>query len=182
MRSFSCSGGGAYPLRLDYFKFKESALRSGWNGSRRTACGRCPAGEHLSPENAPVVTVVTTAVPADDGSLATSAAPPFRKIGKGRTRPPPKSPTSWWRGSPTQRRARKRQQSGRAAETIRRDFRGAGVPPTAGRCRARARRGPPVSAGCAGGPQTSIKRVVLAVLTSPRFLYPDLGEPRINTR
>jgi mono/diheme cytochrome c family protein len=61
-------GGRAYPIRVDYFKFKEksASIRVEWKPPHK-AWEPIPL-RHIAPSRAPEVLVVNTQFPADDGS------------------------------------------------------------------------------------------------------------------
>lgn len=62
-------GGRSYPLRLDFFKYKETnaAVKLAWKPPHGE--WEIIPAEHLSPESSPPVAVVTTPFPPDDSSL-----------------------------------------------------------------------------------------------------------------
>lgn len=62
-------GGRCYPLRLDYFKYKETnaAIHLEWKPPHGVWSAIPP--RHLGPETSPPVAVVTTPFPPDDSSL-----------------------------------------------------------------------------------------------------------------
>ena len=62
-------GGRSYPLRLDFFKFKDpqASLRLEWKPPHGE--WSVLEGDFLSPQTSPTVFVVTTSFPPDDGSL-----------------------------------------------------------------------------------------------------------------
>jgi hypothetical protein len=169
-------GGRSYPLRLDFFKYMEphASLFLEWKPPH--GVWSVLRGEHLSPETSPVVTVVTTAFPPDDGShgyergiavskawheattqaAAETASQVIARLGA----------ISGVRDNVSNRAERLREFAASFAE---RAFR---RPLTA------ELRESYVDRQFAGtvAPEVAIRRVVLAVLTSPRFLYPELGE------
>lgn len=170
-------GGRAYPLRLDYFKYKETnaAIRLEW---------RPPGGvwsvipaRHLSPATSPPVTVISAALPPDDGSLGYERGSAVSKA---------------WHDATTRAAVEVANLVAGRLSTLsdtRRDAadRTNGLRTFAVRFVERAFRRPLTEEvrqlyvdevfAAAADPEQAVKRVVLLALTSPRFLYPDLEEP-----
>ena len=93
-------GGRTYPIRLDYFKYKEkrASVRLEWKPPH--GAWEVMAGSDLAPAHSPRTFVVTTPFPADDrslgyerGSSVSSEWTARRRRGRSRRRP------RWWSGS-----------------------------------------------------------------------------------
>ncbi len=170
-------GGRRYPVRLDYFKYKEKIGKVGLDWKTPHGSWRAMGGDVLSPTIVPRTFVVSTPFPADDRShgyergtsvsegwhAATTAAAVEtaeavvddidRLAGAGDDDPG--------------RVAKLRAFCARLAEAA---FR---------RPLSEAERGRYVDAqfATAGDPERAVKRCVLLCLKSPRFLYPELPPP-----
>ena len=170
-------GGRSYPLRLDYFKFKEktAAVRLEWKPPHGPWTG-IPSSV-LSPDPSSAIPVIGTAFPADDSSLGYERGHSISK--------------EWWRtitragteaservagrihrlaGIPanqTNRTELSRRMQDFCAQLAERAFRR----PLDAELR---RRTVDVWFQPGVALEDSVKRSVLAVLTSPRFLYPEL--------
>lgn len=187
-------GGRSYPLRLDYFKFKEKhgSIRLEWKAPHGVwEVLRAP---HISPARAAHVTVVSTAFPPDDGSLGYERGSAVSKSwhevttkaaietanevvdrlrllaglrdngprgGRRRDGPPPPEPPD----DASQTIGKLKDFGHKLAE---RAFR---------RALTEDEKAFFVDRHFAEGiaPEVAIKRVVLLVLKSPRFLYPETG-------
>lgn len=170
-------GGRSYPLRVDYFKFKEktAAVRLEWKPPHGV-WSVIPAAA-LSPEPSSAVAVIGTALPADDGSLGYERGSAVSRDWHAATTRAALEAAAWvgdrlntlagTRDSDTNRVARLREFCATFAE---RAFRRPLTPEL---------RAVFVDGQFAPGlePETAVKRSVLLVLKSPRFLYPDLGGP-----
>lgn len=166
-------GGRSYPLRVDYFKFKEktAAIRFEWKPPHGPWAVVPP--EALSPEASNSQAVVGTAFPADDGSLGyergTSVSKEWHEA---TTRAAMETAAavearlariSGVRDNVTNRVERLRQF---CSEFAGRAFRRPLSPDL---------RSVYIEGQFAEGvaPELAVKRAVLLVLKSPRFLYPD---------
>lgn len=168
-------GGRWYPLRLDYFKFKEAdaGIRFEWRPPH--GVWSVPGPGHLSPDPSPPVVVVRTTLPADDRSLGYERGSAVSKTWHEATTRAALEVTedvvtrldlySGTRMKDTNRVERLRE----FALTV----------------AARAARRPMSEAdpdGVIAGlfesglpPEVAVKRALLRTLASPRFLYPDPG-------
>jgi mono/diheme cytochrome c family protein len=170
-------GGRSYPLRVDFFKYKEprASVRLEWRPPH--GVWSVPGAEHLSPDTSPAVVVIATPLPPDDGSLGYPRGSSVSKDWHDATtraaleaadqvvaRLPSLS------GVPENAPDRAERLEQFAATFAGRAFRR----PLTDELRERYVRAPFRSAPDL---ETAIKRVVLLVLKSPRFLYPELGEP-----
>lgn len=170
-------GGRSYPLRLDYFKFKEAtaAVKFEWkppHGSWQVV----PAGV-LSPEASSMVAVVGTPLPPDDASVGYERGTAISKAWLEAT-------TKAAVEAAAQIEARlnlladTRDDATNRIEKLRefcvtlagRAFRRPLTPEL---------RASLIDSQFTPGvaPETAVKRAVLLTLTSPRFLYPDLRGP-----
>jgi len=168
-------GGRTYPLRLDYFKFKETnaALTFEWRPPH--GVWSVPDDAHLSPDPSQPVVVAATALPPDDGSLGYERGIAISKS---------------WHEATTRAAlevaddviARLDLLSGSGPRDPRRAER---LEAFATSVAERAWRRPMTPDLCDAvvsaffqpslPPETAVKRVILRALTSPQFLYPDLG-------
>ena len=171
-------GGRSYPLRLDYFKFKEktAAIRLEWKPPQGP-WAVIPASV-LSPENSSATPVIGTAFPADDSSLGYERGHAISK--------------EWWRtitraGTETSElvAGRIHRLANIPASTTNRSDLSARMQDFCGQFAERAFRRPldtelrsrVVTRWFQPGIalEDSVKRSVLATMTSPRFLYPELA-------
>ncbi|MBE7499738.1 MAG: DUF1592 domain-containing protein [Verrucomicrobiales bacterium] len=170
-------GGRSYPLRLDFFKYKEprASVRLEWRPPH--GVWSVLTGEHLSPDTSPAVVVLATPLPPDDGShgypRGSSVSKDWqeaitRAALEAAQQVVARLPTL--SGVPEQATDRAERLEQFAATFAARAFRR----PLTEELHARYVRAPFRSAPDL---ETAVKRVVLLVLTSPRFLYPELGEP-----
>lgn len=168
-------GGRSYPLRVDYFKFKEKTASVVFEWRPPHGTWTVPGAEHLSPERSTGVAVLGTPFPADDGSqgyvrgtavsrdwheAVAKAAVETANLVAGRLG----SLAGAGEGA-TNRVEKLKAFSAAFAE---RAFRRPLTPEVRERYVDRQFAGKPAPA-----PEVAIKRVVVAVLTSPRFLYPE---------
>ena len=170
-------GGRSYPLRLDYFKFKEktAAVRLEWKLPHGPWTG-IPSSV-LSPDPSSATPVIGTAFPADDSSLGYERGHSISK--------------EWWRtitraGTETSERVAGRihRLAGIPANQTNRTELSRRMQDFCAQLAERAFRRPldaelrrrTVDVWFQPGValEDSVKRSVLAVLTSPRFLYPEL--------
>ena len=170
-------GGRSYPLRLDYFKFKEktAAVRLEWKPPHGPWTG-IPSSV-LSPDPSSATPVIGTAFPADDSSLGYERGHSISK--------------EWWRtitraGTETSERVAGRihRLAGIPANQTNRTELSRRMQDFCAQLAERAFRRPldaelrrrTVDVWFQPGValEDSVKRSVLAVLTSPRFLYPEL--------
>lgn len=168
-------GGRTYPLRLDYFKFKEThaAITLEWRPPH--GVWSVPDAANLSPLPSQALVVAATALPPDDGSLGYERGTAVSKS---------------WHEAVTRAALEVSDEvmtrldllSGSGARDPRRADR---LRAFAGAVAEHASRRPltpelmasRVTAYFTPGlaPETAVKRVLLRALTSPQFLYPDLG-------
>jgi cytochrome c553 len=170
-------GGRSYPLRLDYFKFKEktAAVKLEWKPPHGPWTG-IPSSV-LSPDPSSATPVIGTAFPADDSSLGYERGHSISK--------------EWWRtitraGTETSERVAGRihRLAGIPANQTNRTELSRRMQDFCAQLAERAFRRPldaelrrrTVDVWFQPGValEDSVKRSVLAVLTSPRFLYPEL--------
>jgi len=179
-------GGRSYPMRVDFFKFKDSvaSLRLEWKPPH--GVWSVLGAEHLAPETSSSVFVVGTPFPPDDGSSGYERGTAVSKA---------------WHEATT--RAAVETANGVVArlEGLTGAEEGAtnwteSVKKFAVKFAERAFRQPLTSELRASyverqfeaesNPEKAMKRVVMLVLKSPRFLYPELGEDfgdyRVATR
>jgi hypothetical protein len=169
-------GGRSYPLRLDFFKYKETnaAVRLEWRPPHGVWSPIPP--ERLSPQSSPPVAVVATAFPPDDSSRGYERGVGVSKdLFEATTKAALEaaaqvvsrlSTLSGVKDDDTDRAARLRAFAGAFAE---RAFR---RPLTAAERRDVVDRHFPPGAD----PEPAVKRAVLQALLSPAFLYPGLAE------
>jgi cytochrome c5 len=169
-------GGRSYPMRVDFFKFKDAvaSVRVEWKPPH--GVWSVLGAEHLSPEPSSSVFVVGTPFPPDDGSAGYERGTAVSKA---------------WHEATT--RAAVETANGVAArlEGLTGASEGAtnwteSVKSFAARFTERAFRQPLTPELKAGyvdaqfeaesSAEKAVKRVVMLVLKSPRFLYPELGE------
>ncbi len=99
IQSLRLLGGRAYPIRVQFFKFKDKSASVVLRWKTPSGVWEVIPARHLVPRSVPRTFVVTTPFPADDGSAATRAARRSRRPGtRRRPRPRSKSPTT---SSPT---------------------------------------------------------------------------------
>lgn len=168
-------GGRSYPLRLDYFKFKEktASVKLEWRPPHGT--WTVLGAEHLSSDRSTGVAVIETPFPADDGSqgylrgtsvsrdwqeAVTKAAVEVAHHVAGRL-----GSLAGAKEGATNRVEKLKEFGATFAE---RAFRRPLTPELRERYVDRQFAGKPTPA-----PETAIQRVVVAVLSSPRFLYPE---------
>ena len=169
-------GGRSYPLRLDYFKFKEktAAVRLEWKPPHGPWTG-IPSSV-LSPDGSSATPIIGTAFPAEDSSLGYERGHSISK--------------EWWRtitraGSETSELVaeRIRRLAGLPADLTNRTELSRRMQDFCAQLAERAFRRPldtelrhrTVDLWFQPGValEDSVKRSVLAVMTSPRFLYPE---------
>jgi len=168
-------GGRRYPLRLDYFKFKEKRgmIRLEWK--RPHGVWEVLRAPHISPGRAAHVSLVSTSFPPDDGSLGYERGSAVSKS---------------WHEATTRAAV---ETAGEVVERLRLLTKAREEAPDYGEklrefCRtlaARALRRPLTEEDRAFyadrhfqegvPPEVAVKRAVLLILKSPRFLYPDPG-------
>lgn len=169
-------GGRSYPIRVDYFKFMDSvaSVRLEWKPPH--GVWSVLGAEHLSPDNSSSVFVVGTAFPPDDASLGYERGTAVSKAWQEAVL---KASVDVANGlvDRLEGLAGARRESGRWEEAVRgfsavfaeRAFRR----PLSGELKAayvdRAFEGE-------SNVDKAFKRVVMGVLSSPRFLYPELGD------
>lgn len=167
-------GGRSYPLRLDFFKYKETnaSIRLEWkppNGQWAVLTAR-----NLSPENSPALVVVTRSFPPDDASLGyergTMVSQAWQEAVTAAATETANEIVSRVNvlsgiGENDPRRPEKlREFAARfAAVTFRRPL-----------DEETSRQYVDTAFEAAPTPEVGLKRSVLLILTSPRFLYPDL--------
>jgi cytochrome c5 len=169
-------GGRSYPIRLDYFKYQEKrgSVRLEWKppGGGWSVL----AAPHLSPARATRVAVVDTAFPADDASLGFERGTSVSKEWQDATTKAAIAVAAEIGARLSRLSDSGRDEPGRVLKLKKfctafaeRAFRRPLTPEQYEAC---------VEHMFAGdiAPDVAVKRVVLAVLQSPRFLYPDLGE------
>lgn len=166
-------GGRSYPLRLDYFKFKEKTASVKLEWKPPHAGWQVIPADALSPERSSMVPVMTTQFPADDASVGYERGTSISKAWHEATTKAAIETAGHVMGrlnllagvdnQTTNRVDRLREFCASFAE---RAFR---RPLTA------ALRTAMVDSQFSTGlaPETAVKRSLLLVLTSPRFLYPD---------
>ncbi len=167
-------GGRSYPLRLDYFKFKEAAasVRLEWKPPH--GVWQVIPPEFLSPENSSSLPVIGTTFPPDDASFGYERGTAVSRAWHEATTKGAVAAAAYVEGhlgtladageGATNRLERLH---AFAVEFAGRAFRR----PLTPELRA-ALIDPQFTPGTA--PEVAIRRAVLVVLTSPRFLYPDL--------
>ena len=170
-------GGRTYPLRLDYFKFKEKTASLQFEWRPPHGVWSVPGARDLSPDPSHGVIAIATSFPADDRSLGYERGTAVsRGWHEATTRAALEvaddivsrlDVMTGIRARDTDRTARLEEFTASvAARAFRRpltdDLRQQYV------TRLFATNVPP---------ETSVKRAILLALKSPRFLYPDLGEP-----
>ncbi len=170
-------GGRTYPLRLDYFKFKEKTASLQFEWRPPHGVWSVPGARDLSPDSSHGIIAIPTPFPADDGSLGYERG---TTVSKG------------WHEATTLAAlevadAVVSRLDGLAGVRVRDTNRTARLQEFAATVAARAFRHPLtddlrqrfISDLFVTNlpPETSVKRALLLVLKSPRFLYPDLGEP-----
>ena len=169
-------GGRSYPFKLDYFKYKEKRglVRLEWKPP--SGVWGVLAAPYLSPATASRVSIVDTPFPADDGSLGFERGSSVSREWHDATTKAALAAAAeiaeHLNGfANTQRGAADRADKIKvfAATFAERAFRRPLTPEL---------REVYVDHLFAAGldPEVAAKRTVLAVLQSPRFLYPDLGE------
>ncbi len=171
-------GGRSYPFRLDYFKFQEKRglVKLEWKQPR--ADWSVLATPYLSPAPAAHVAVVSTAFPPDDASEGYERGTEISK--------------AWHEASTAAAIEVANQVTGRlqrmsgvpddAPDRVQRlkDFLALFAERAFRRPLSPELRQVYVDRAFAGGvaPEQAVKRAVMLVLTSPRFLYPELGQPK----
>ncbi|MEN9676957.1 MAG: hypothetical protein RIS76_2853 [Verrucomicrobiota bacterium] len=170
-------GGRTYPLRLDYFKFKEKTASLQFEWRPPHGVWSVPGARDLSPDPSHGIIAIPTTFPADDGSLGYERG---TTVSKG------------WHEATTRAAlevadAVVSRLDGLAGVRARDTNRTARLQEFAATVAARAFRRPLTDDLRQRfindlfvtnlPPETSVKRALLLVLKSPRFLYPDLGEP-----
>ncbi|MCI0536679.1 MAG: DUF1592 domain-containing protein [Verrucomicrobiales bacterium] len=169
-------GGRSYPLRLDYFKFKEKTASVKFEWKPPHGVWEVVPGTALSPESSSSIAVISTPFPPDDGSFGyergTSVSKAWHEAttkaaveaaGQIEARLNVLADT---RDNATNRTEQLRAFASAFAE---RAFRRPLTPELREAIIERQ-----FAAGLA--PETAVKRVVMLVLKSPRFLYPDLAQ------
>ena len=190
-------GGRVYPIRLDYFKFKDktASIRLEWKPPH--GVWSVLSGDHMSPESTAAQCVIETSFPPDDGSFGYERG---TAVSKGwhdaTTRAAVEaanhvvSRLGLLSGSPEpeddRRRRRGRDRDREEEEEESPEERVERLKAFCARFAERAFRRPLTEALRAEyvdrhfveelPPEIAVKRVVLLVLKSPRFLYPDLGD------
>ncbi|MGI8604759.1 MAG: DUF1592 domain-containing protein [Verrucomicrobiales bacterium] len=171
-------GGRSYPLRLDYFKFKEKrgSIRLEWKPPH--GVWEVLAAPYLSPARAGHVAVVSTAFPADDASVGYERGTAVSK--------------DWHEATSkaavevaTEVIARIERVSGVADDAADRvprlkEFVATFAERAFRRPLSDALRQLYVERAFADGlaPELAVKRAVMLIVKSPRFLYPEIGSER----
>lgn len=175
-------GGRSYPLRVDYFKFKEktASVKLEWRPPHGnwTALG----AEHLSSDRSTGVAVIETPFPADDGSQGyvrgTSVSRDWQEA-VAKAAVAAANHVAGRLGSlagakeGATNRVEKLKEFG--AAFAERAFRRPLTPELRERYVERQFVGKPAPA-----PETALKRVIVAVLSSPRFLYPEAANRAVS--
>ncbi len=166
-------GGRTYPLRLDYFKFKEKTASVKFEWKPPHGVWQVVPADALSPERSSMVPVVATQFPADDASVGYERGTAVSKAWHEATTKAAVEAAgeivarlgalTRTDAKTTNRVERLREFCATFAE---RAFRRPLTPEL---------RAAIVDQQFEGGlaPETAVKRSVLLTLTSPRFLYPD---------
>lgn len=180
VETISLSGGRAYPIKLDYFKYKDKSASIELQWKPPHGVWEVIPERHLSPKRVPEVLVVTTPFPADDGSMGYERGTSVSKA---------------WHQATTyaaieiadqviddlSRLAKTKPDAEDRTERLK-DF--------CHRFAERAFRRPLTDEQKqffidgqfeqSDDPDAAVKRVVLLVLKSPRFLYPEIGPKDVD--
>ncbi len=170
-------GGRRYPLRFDYFKYKDKRGSVTLEWKPPHGAWSVLAAPHIVPTSAPRVAVVATAFPADDGSTGFERGTSVSKAWHEAT-------TKAAIEAAVEVSLRLGALAGTRSDVVKlKEF--------VAKFAARAFRRPLtdgqrelyVGRHFAEGvpPEVAVKRAVLAILKSPRFLFPELGAPDDHT-
>ncbi|MFN0067496.1 MAG: DUF1592 domain-containing protein [Limisphaerales bacterium] len=168
-------GGRSYPLRLDYFKFKDKTAAVRLESKPPHGVWSVLDGEHLSPVMVPGLVVAGTPFPPDDRSVGYERGAAVSKEWDAATTRAALDVAAQvvdrlgrLSGSGEGDADRVEKLKAFSATLVERAFRGPLTPELRELYVER-----PFAAGVA--PEVAAKRAVMLVLKSPRFLFPDLG-------
>ncbi len=170
-------GGRSYPLRLDYFKFKEETASVKFEWRPPDGFWQVVPPEVLSTEGSSMVTVIDTALPPDDASVGYERGTAISKAWHEAT-------TKAAVQAAGQIEARLNTLADTKSDATNRVEKLKEFCATFAERAFRRPLSPELKATLVDGqfadgvaPESAVKRVVMLVLTSPRFLYPELPGP-----
>ena len=171
-------GGRSYPMRVDFFKFKDvvASVRLEWRPPH--GVWSVLSGDHLSPDGSSSVLVVGTAFPPDDASQGYERGSAVSKAWHEAT-----TKAAMETANAVVARleflAREQEGSSHWVESVKR-FSATFAERAFRRPLTQELRGEYLDRHFESEPtvEKAVKRVVMGVLKSPRFLYPDLPEGR----
>jgi hypothetical protein len=174
-KSIFLLGGRAYPLRIEFFKYKEktASLQLQWkppHGAQQVIPTR-----HLSPNEVPPSMLVSTAFPADDRSVGYERGTGVSKAWQQATIDAAIAVAEHVEENLLELAGTKADAPDRVErfkDLTRRILQGAFRRPLSDEQRAFVE----TQFSTAKSPEIAVKRVILFALKSPRFLYPDLHE------
>lgn len=166
-------GGRSYPLRLDYFKFKEKTASVKLEWKQPHGVWQVIPADALSPERSSMTAVVATQFPADDSSVGYERGTSISKAWHEATTKAAVEVA----GDVVSRLSVLTKSDSKSTNRVAvlREFCASFAERAFRRPLSPELRAAIVDSQFGGGvaPETAVKRSVLLVLTSPRFLYPD---------